>query len=152
KNLWHCNDHVKGDTVVGWLMLEEKITSAEAMRKLGGGQNGQVKTSKRQIVATYDYIDEAGKLLFQCVRYEPKEFKQRRPDGNEWIWNIKGTRRVLYWLPEVLKAETVCLTEGEKDADNLRELGFTATTNPLGAGKWRDEYAEVLRGKDTVVF
>src|SRR5262249_27188401 len=55
-------------------------------------------------------------------------------------------------LTEALKAETVLIAEGEKDADNLRELGFTATTNPLGAGKWRDEYAETLRGKDAVIF
>jgi hypothetical protein len=52
----------------------------------------------------------------------------------------------------VVKAQIVCLPEGEKDADNLRELGFVATTNPMGAGKWRKEYAEALRGKDVVVF
>lgn len=37
-------------------------------------------------------------------------------------------------------------TEGEKDADALNSIGLTATTNPGGAGKWRDEYAESLRG------
>jgi hypothetical protein len=41
---------------------------------------------------------------------------------------------------------------GEKDADNLAKLGFVATTNPLGADKWRDEYSETLRGKDVIVF
>ena len=44
------------------------------------------------------------------------------------------------------------MAEGEKDCDNLAKLGFVATTNPLGAGKWRDEYSETLRGKDVVVF
>ena len=44
------------------------------------------------------------------------------------------------------------MAEGEKDCDNLEKLGFVATTNPLGAGKWRDEYSETLRGKDVIVF
>jgi 5S rRNA maturation endonuclease (ribonuclease M5) len=151
QNLWHCNDCKQGDTVIGWVMYEEKITHVEAMRKLGGGRNGS--TPEWNIVKTYDYTDENGALLFQCVRLDPKHFRQRRPDGNGgWIDNIRGVPRVLYRLPEVLKAETVCVAEGEKDVDTLCTLGFTATTNPLGAGKWRDEYSETLRGKDVIVF
>ena len=37
----------------------------------------------RQIVEEYEYVDEAGKLLSQVVRHEPKGFRQRKPDGNE---------------------------------------------------------------------
>lgn len=33
-----------------------------------------------QLVKTYDYVDEKEKLLFQVCRYEPKGFRQRRPD------------------------------------------------------------------------
>src|SRR5262249_9113332 len=33
----------------------------------------------------------------------------------------------------------------------LRDLGLTATTCPGGAGKWRAEYSEFLRGADVVV-
>src|SRR5215469_11729504 len=40
QNLWHCNDCKQGDTVIGWVMFEEKIPDVEAMRKLGGGSNG----------------------------------------------------------------------------------------------------------------
>ena len=32
----------------------------------------------RKIVATYDYVDEFGADLFQVVRFEPKDFRQRR--------------------------------------------------------------------------
>src|ERR1700730_6525628 len=54
---------------------------------------------------SYDYVNEAGELLFQVVRFEPKDFRQRRPDGrNGWIWNLNGTRRVLYRFPEVIEA------------------------------------------------
>jgi 5S rRNA maturation endonuclease (ribonuclease M5) len=49
-------------------------------------------------------------------------------------------------------AETVIIVEGEKDADTLAKLGFTTTTNIGGAGKWRDEYSETLRGKNVIVI
>ena len=52
----------------------------------------------------------------------------------------------------MLAAKTVVVVEGEKDANNLAALGFTATTNCGGAKKWRDEYNEFLRGKDVVVL
>lgn len=43
----------------------------------------------RKIVATYDYHDEAGGLVYQVVRWEPKGFSQRRPDGKgAWIWSL----------------------------------------------------------------
>jgi hypothetical protein len=55
----------------------------------------------RREVKAYDYVSEAGELLFQVVRFEPKDFRQRRPDGrNRWVWNLDGTRRVLYRLPD----------------------------------------------------
>jgi AAA domain/Homeodomain-like domain len=62
---------------------------------------------------------------------------------------------VLYRLPDRLKAGsgvTVYLCEGEKDADNLVTLGFVATTNAMGAGKWKPQYNESLRGADVVLL
>jgi uncharacterized protein DUF3987/CHC2-type zinc finger protein len=144
---WNCHDCERGGSVIDWVMMEKNVSAAEAIRELCG--NNEIS----QIVATYNYTDENGTLLFQCVRYEPKDFRQRQPDGSGgWIWNLKSVRRVLYRLPEVIKAQIVVIPEGEKDADNLTKLGFTATTNPMGAGKWRDEYTETLRGKDVVIF
>jgi 5S rRNA maturation endonuclease (ribonuclease M5) len=108
---------------------------------------------ERRIVATYDYTDENGVLLYQTVRYLPKDFKQRRPDGRgDWIWNLKGVRLVLYRLPAVIAARIVFVAEGEKDANSLIELGVVATTNVGGALKWRDEYSESLRGKEVFVI
>lgn len=116
---------------------------------------------------TYDYKDESGALLFQAVRQrlsdpakfpnEPKKrFRQRAPDGKGgWIWSLQGVRRVLYRLPELLASipgATVWIVEGEKDVDRLRSLGLTATCNPMGAGKWVDEFSDFLAGHDCVVI
>jgi 5S rRNA maturation endonuclease (ribonuclease M5) len=103
--------------------------------------------------AVYRYLDEQGKPLFEVVRFTGKQFRQRLPDGS---WGLNGARRVLYRLPRVLEAvargEDVMVPEGEKDVDALEKLGIAATCNPGGAGKWRDEYSESLRGaKVTIV-
>lgn len=109
-----------------------------------------------RIVATYDYHDEGGTLLFQVVRFEPKDFRQRRPDGQGgWAWNLKGVRCVPYRLRELLAAAPdswVWIVEGEKDADNLTALGLVATTNAGGAGKWRAEYNAHLRARHVAII
>lgn len=115
------------------------------------------RSAVRRIVATFGYADEDGKLLFEVVRFAPKDFRQRRPDGRGgWTWRLGDVRRVLYRLPELLAAvaagRVVWIVEGEKDADALRALpGMVATCSPAGAGKWRPAYAETLRGADVVV-
>lgn len=114
----------------------------------------------------YEYVDENGEPFFKIKRYYvagKKAFAASHPDehGN-WV---KGSddRRVLYHLPEVLaaaqKGEWVVVVEGEKDADRLHSLGFTATTAPYGAewsktkdAAWRDTYAPSLEGARVVII
>ena len=101
---------------------------------------------KSQIEHVYDYQTSGGELLFQVVRFKPKDFRQRRPDGNGgYIWNVQGVDRVVYRLPEIQGKEAVFVTEGEKDADRLLSIGLTATTCSGGAEKWRDQYSGQLR-------
>jgi putative DNA primase/helicase len=103
--------------------------------------------AKSRIVGTYDYSDEAGELIFQVVRYEPKDFRQRRPSpGGGWDWSVKGVRVVPYHLPELLAepARPVFVVEGEKDVDILARTKVLATCNAGGAGKWTAEHAQHL--------
>jgi hypothetical protein len=120
------------------------------------------------IVATYDYRDEAGALLFQVCRAEPKRFFQRASDGNGgWLRDehnkltMKGVQRVLYRVPQLLAApadKVVFLVEGEKDVDRLYEQGAIATTSPGGASlgksksKWLPEYNNFLAGRRVVAL
>jgi putative DNA primase/helicase len=52
-----------------------------------------------------------------------------------------GVEPLPYRLPELIKNRdsTVFVCEGEKDADNVVDLGLVATCNHGGAGKWRPE-------------
>lgn len=128
------------------------------------------------IVATYDYTDESGALLYQVLRYEPgfggekKTFRQRRPGGKGgWIdhldcsksekckckTKLPPVRRVPYQLLGVGAADQVIICEGEKDAETATLLALPATCgtcNAGGAGKWRDEHSEFLRGKHVVII
>src|SRR5215216_3685412 len=132
--LIHCHAGCEPERVVaalGWTLADLYPPRGETVRQNGHG---------RRIVATYDYTDERNVLQFQAVRFEPKGFSQRRPDGNSgWIWNLTDVQRVPYRYADLLAAEVmdwVLIPEGEKDVDRLVELGFVATTNAQGAGKW----------------
>ena len=99
-------------------------------------------------------------MLFRSVlRYPDKRFAQRRYTPSGWVWNTKGVRPTLYNLPRLEFANTVVITEGEKDADrmtNLKLLDATRSeivaTTSGGSDTWSDKLAERLRGKRVIVM
>ncbi len=105
---------------------------------------------------TYDYRDANGALRFQVCRYEPKAFRQRRPDGKGgWHWNLHDIEPILYRLPELLAVTadaTIYVCEGERDVDTLAEHFLPATTAPGGAGKWRETFNPTLKGRHVVIL
>ena len=114
-------------------------------------------SSQRILTHQYGYTDETGKLLYQALRYQPKEFRQRAPDGKGgWSWSLQGVRRVPYNLPKVIEqasaGRVVYVVEGEKDADALTLLGLVATSNAGGAGKWGKDFGKLLAGAHVVVL
>lgn len=144
---------------------------------VGGNGNGKAvpvveksaktkSVNRGEIVARYTYLDADGTPLYQKVRYWNAETQEktfaffipnaRIKDG--WLAgrleDVK--RRVLYNLPDVIASHTIYICEGEKDADNLRALGFHTTCNDGGAvsgelkensKKWPDEFNDILSGK-----
>lgn len=113
-------------------------------------------TRKKSVVAEYDYFGADGRQVFQVVRFDPKDFRQRHKDASgEWVWKMEGVERVPYRLPELLSSDPddpVFIVEGEKDADKLTSERLVATTNPGGAGKWRHEYSPFLQGRRVVIL
>ena len=130
KILFKCQAGCSFDKVVSALGMEEEQFFAQ-----------EEKTAPKTIEADYRYEDKDGNHVMDVVRFKPKDFRPRRPDGRN---TLEGITRVPYRLPQMLEAikdkKTVLLVEGEKDCDNLAGIGLVATTFPGGAGKWRDEY------------
>ena len=59
-------------------------------------------------------------------------------------------------LPELLAAlasgQTICIAEGEKKVDRIRDWGFPATCCAEGAKKWRAEHTTFMHGADIVLL
>ena len=121
-----------------------------------GRQTGPART-----VATYTYRGPNGEVVGEVVRkHAPhehgrkKEFYQRR--NAQGRMEPGGFAPVPYRLPEVLEAvaegRTVYIAEGEEDVNAAWRSGVPATCNSAGAGKWRPEHAQCLKGARRVVI
>lgn len=150
--LIHCYAGCKPEAVVAALgcTMADLFTGPPPTRSL---------KKKPEILATYDYRDEEGALLYQVMRHFPKDFRQRRPDPErpgKWMYNLDGVRRVIYRLPEVraaiAKGDTIFVVEGEKDVAVLEAWGLVGTTNSGGAGKWRPEHSAALEQASRIVI
>ncbi len=97
-------------------------------------------------VSSHPYEDEDRKPLFRVERYRVskppwKTFAISRADGKGgWVRGLKDTRVVPYRLPDFLPRKTVFVVEGEGNANELWLWDIAATTNPFGAGKWKQEF------------
>ena len=49
---------------------------------------------QEKLIDTYDYRDEAGQVLYQVLRFEPKAFRQRAKDGVQVLTAGDGQRIV----------------------------------------------------------
>ncbi len=135
----------------------EAVLSALSLQWADLFTEPKVPSNKREIVATYDYTDEAGDVLYRVVRYSPKDFRQCRPDGNGgWVWNLKGVQRVPYRLPDLVAGiaadRWIFVCEGEKDVEALRNEGFVATTNAGGAEKWPGDWAPRFKSAKVAIL
>jgi hypothetical protein len=137
-----CKDYVRGKL------------GLPAFKPNGSNGKHHHQTVKPRVIATYRYCDASGALLYEVQRYDPKDFRQRRPDGRGgWTWKLGDVQRVLYRLPELLKYPdaTVFVCEGEKDCDRLASKNHCATTIS-GGTKWTPEIVSPLKGRDVVVL
>lgn len=153
---FHCFGCEAKGSIFDFVMLRRGCDFKEALKELAdfaGVHEGADVKPKPEIETTYRYTDAKGTLLFEVVRFRPKDFKQRRPDGKGgWAWNMDGIGRVPYNLPEVAGSNYVVIVEGEKDVESLRALGVVATCNPGGVGKWKPEYNKYLQGKHVAIL
>jgi putative DNA primase/helicase len=152
-----------GGGLMQMLAIEGGMAAAAAtdwLRDTLGIELGREKpTEPQRRVATWDYQDEQGAPLYRVTRWAPrKTFTQSKADGNGgWLEHkgcMDGVRLVPYRLPELLASDdaTVFVAEGEKCVEALRALGFIATCNPGGAGKWPAEFRDHFAGRTVIIL
>jgi hypothetical protein len=104
-------------------------------------------------IEAYSYTDDAEEVVFQVVRYDPKGFNQRRPDGNGgWIYDLEGVEKVPYRLAKVIASDIVYVVEGERDVHTIEMLGLVGTTNAGGSLNWESSYNKFFQGKHVVIL
>jgi len=99
-------------------------------------------------VRRLNVLDEDGKVI-------DKDFRQYRPVGSDWQPGLGDILPILYRLPELLEADInrlVWIVEGEKDVESLEKCGRLATSNSMGACKWKDSYSDVLRDRHCLII
>jgi 5S rRNA maturation endonuclease (ribonuclease M5) len=148
-----------------------QVTNTTAMT---GFQKPEQKIVKAQIGPNtpfeeeYDYTDENGQVLVTVRKYferdetgeivrdgkgKPKKQFRQFMSGGQGI----PDPRPLYNIPDIVSADKVIWVEGEKCADALNELGYTATCTIGGAGMLSENTASKfdftpLRNKDLILW
>jgi AAA domain/CHC2 zinc finger len=125
-----------------------------------------------ELWTTYRFVDASGKKSTpkdrpcSCSRNPEAECEPGCVNGR--IAGM-GDRRVLYNWPKLVASSIAFVTEGEKNADDLwralsshvekskvihlgdlRSASFAVTTNPDGAGGWRQDFAKEFQSKTVV--
>ena len=161
KGTWFDHEAKEGGGVVDLVRREEGATignniASILQRKFGIDMRVQERLAPRNYLSKiFDYFDEDGVLRYQVQRFEPKTFRQRRPDDKGgWINNMEGVEALPYALPSLLanKNRAIYVVEGEKCADRLIREGKLATTNHGGANNWKPEINKWFKDRLVVVI
>jgi len=106
------------------------------------------KHKDAKIEKIYVYENADGKMVCEKERLEGKIFRFRHKDKDgKYVPNLKGITLVPYLLAKWKDTEEVLITEGEKDADAMAAMGFSATCAPFGAGSWPKELTSWFKDK-----
>jgi hypothetical protein len=172
KGVWTC---FTGCGSGGILDFEEKYSHCDRATAIANVQeilndhNLFTSSVSKKPDAIYDYVDATNKVIAQKLRYRnpdgKKYFKWRvARSGGGYEWHLpEGFKKPLYRLHELIRSNYCIVTEGEKDADNVRARleehpHFAVTTGPDGASKpgqrvkWDPEYAPYFTGKFVTIL
>lgn len=118
-------------------------------------QQQKALTPAKYLAKQYDYYDSDGVLRYQVQRFEPKTFRQRRPDDKGgWLYNLNDVEALPYNLVGMMQNPDapVFIVEGEKAAERLCQLGLVASTNHGGAKNWKPELNQYFKGRNVIVL
>ncbi|HHT9117104.1 MAG TPA: AAA family ATPase [Candidatus Hypogeohydataceae bacterium YC38] len=156
--LWRCFAcGAKGDAFT-FRQKFENITFKDALEKTGREVGVEENNGRGRIVATYNYTDTTGKVLYRKHRIEPgpggrgKTFKFEHEENDKWV-SGRGYEAVPYNLPALAKATYAIVVEGEGKVDLLKGWGLISISLDSGASSpWRDSYLPYFEGKKIAIL
>jgi len=157
KGTWFDHEADEGGGVIDLIKRDNPLVNInEFLESLGIGEQPKTNghdTIKASHVATYQYANEFGEVTYEVLRFHPKTFRQRRVVEGRTVWGLGDTEPLPYHLPDIINNQDkpIFICEGEKDADNLSALGFVATCNSGGAGKWAISLNKWFEGRDIIL-
>ena len=155
----HCHAGCNNMDILAAVGLTKDDISNKGKTKQGKSWQKKIEDYiKKPIEAVYDYRDATGTYLYSRIRFEGKEIKYGVIDKKNNTYTLKkatGVKSTMYNLPATLKSINkgfpVYITEGEKDVNTLKNLGYTAVTAG-GVSDWRSEFAQYFTGARVVIL
>ena len=150
-------------------MSKDKLTDSDNSYTRSGPLP---RGTKWQPDAIFTYCDQHGAAVFEVHRQIASKGKHRPVTDEQtgktkkrcfqrWLNAPDGKKPpnapvLPYRLPELIKAvaanQIIYIAEGEPKVEALRKWGLAATCSAEGAGKWKVEHAQFLRGADVVIL
>jgi hypothetical protein len=162
EGVWCCHAcNTKGGIVDFEMKLLDTEDKREAWKSIAQKLGVQLSPRARgEMTNKHIYRDVNGDELYAVRRYEDTTARFYSPTATgKWKAGLNGVKRVPYRLPELVKADVVVITEGEKKADEVSLLDLRdATGKPVAvtctgsADSWRVEYLPYFQGKRVLVF
>lgn len=165
ENVWNCRQcktDTDGGDVIGLVQWLDGIDFTAAVTKLVGEPAPKAKASsgKWKLISEHIYKTADGTPYLRvrkCLDDNgDKQYPQSHWNGKQWVSGKPDGAKLPYRLPELIKAPLttpIYFSEGEKDADALAKLGFTATTASEGAhAKWDPELTSWFKDRHVVVL
>jgi replicative DNA helicase len=152
KGVWTCPVCNKGGGIFDLYMQKYGVTFKTAMTEIAEGEG--IYMEKPKVVATYEYHDADGNLLYEKQRLEPGDRgKKKKFQFNSIHGYERGCVAVMYNLPAIIGSSWAIIAEGEKCADKLIGWGLPATTLDRGAdSKLSPDDVELLKAKKVVIL
>lgn len=152
----HGNPSCSTDAILAALNMTKADLKLSARLIPNGAtcSSGNNRETRRSEV--YEYLAPNGGPHMAVKRMPDKRFFQFRYDTQRkgYVKGLGDLKPVLYHADRLAneydRSKPLFIVEGEKDADRLICEELQATTNPMGAGKWRDEYTDQLGGFEDV--
>lgn len=149
KILLHCHAGCESSDILRAVGLSFRDLCQEQTREK------EVEPWKKNLEAEYKYFEPfTNKYLYSKLRYKDKKIKYGRTNGKYKSGkgeSIKSLYNVNRMIRAIEMGYPIYYAEGEKDADNVTDLGYVCVTSG-GVNDWCSEYASLFKGAKLTIF